>query len=86
MGSFLIEESGVFLDHPRQMPTMKNYKECVLLNNVKSLFPEPGTTGEKNKAETVTMGKQRPLDLSTEDDKLLAEQRILYNQISMAAS
>jgi hypothetical protein len=64
------------------MPT----KECVWLNNVKGLFPKPGTTGEQNKAETVTMGKSRSLDLSVEDDELLAQQRIFYNQIGTAAS
>jgi hypothetical protein len=64
------------------MPT----KECVWLNNVKGLFPKPGTTGEQNKAETITMGKQRSLDLSVEDDELLAQQRIFYNQIGTAAS
>jgi hypothetical protein len=64
------------------MPT----KECVWLNDVKGLFLEPGTTGEQNKAETVTMGKYRSLDLSVEDDELLAQQRIFYNQIGTAAS
>ena len=61
-------------------------QECVWLNNMKSLFPEPGTAGEQNQTETVTVGMQRALDLSIEDNQLLAQQRIFYNQIGTAAS
>ena len=39
-------------------------KVSVWLNNVKGLFPQPGTTGEQNEANSVTMGKQRPFHLS----------------------
>ena len=61
-------------------------QECVWLNNVKGLFPEPGKTSEQNEAETVMLGEQRSFHLSIEDDELLAQQGILYNQIGTAAS
>ena len=51
-------------------------KKCIGLNNVNGLFPELGTPGEQNDAETVTMGEQRPFHLSMENDQLLAQQRI----------
>ncbi len=35
-------------------------KESVWLNNVKGLFPEPGTTGKQNEATTVRTGNDLP--------------------------
>ena len=32
-------------------------EQCVWLNNVKGLFPEPGKPREQNKAETVSSGQ-----------------------------
>ena len=59
---------------------------CVWLNNVKGLFPEPGKTREQNEAETVMVGERRSFHLSMEDNELLAQEGILYNQIGTAAS
>jgi hypothetical protein len=52
-------------------------QECILLNNVKSLFPETRTTREQNEEETVATGQQGPFHLSIEDDEWLTEQSIL---------
>ena len=60
--------------------------ECVWLNNVKGLFPEMRRTREQNEEETVILGEQGSFHLSIEDDELLTEQGILYNQIGTAAS
>jgi hypothetical protein len=46
---------------------------------MKGLFPEAGSTGDQNEAETVTVDKQRSFHLSMEDDQLLAQKRIFYN-------
>jgi hypothetical protein len=64
------------------MPT----EECVRLNNVNSLFPEPGGMSQKDKPETVTIGKLRLLYLSIENNQLLAKESIFYDQVSMTAS
>jgi hypothetical protein len=64
------------------MPT----QECIWLNNVKDLFPETRKTYEQNEEETVATGQQGSFHLSIEDNELLAEHGILYNQIGTAAS
>ena len=61
-------------------------QECIWLNNVKGLFPETRKTREQNEEETVATGQQGSFHLSIEDDELLTEQGILYNQIGTAAS
>jgi hypothetical protein len=43
-------------------------QECVWLNKVKGLFPEPGKTREQNKAETVTTCQLWSFHLSIEND------------------
>lgn len=60
-------------------------KECIGLNDVKGLLPKPGTVGEQNELETVTIGYLRPLYLTIENDQLLAQQSIFYNQIVATA-
>ena len=60
-------------------------EQCVWLNNVKGLFPEPGKASEQNEAETVVLVEHRSCHLTTEDDELLSQQGILYNQIGTAA-
>ena len=60
-------------------------EQSVWLNNVKCLFPEPGKTSEQNEAETVVLGEYRSFHLSMEDNELLAQEGILYNQIGTAA-
>lgn len=64
------------------MPT----KECVWLNDVKGLFPEPEPMGEEYEADTVMIGKLRLLYLSIENNQLLAKESIFYDQVSMTAS
>ena len=61
-------------------------EQCVWLNNVKGLFPEPGKTSEQNKAETVMLVEHRSCHLTMEDDQLLAQQGIFHNQIGTAAA
>jgi hypothetical protein len=56
------------------------------LNNVKSLFLEPGAASEQNQADPITIGKQRSFHLPMENNHLLVEQRIFYNQIGSATS
>ena len=48
-------------------------EQCVWLNNVKGLFPEPGKTSEQHEAETVVLGEQRAFHLTMEDDELLSQ-------------
>jgi hypothetical protein len=60
-------------------------QECVWFNNVKSLFPEPGTAGEKNEDVTVMVGKPRSFLLTVEEEQLLAKQCIFYHEIRTAA-
>jgi hypothetical protein len=48
-------------------------EQCVWLNNVKGLFPEPGKTSEQNEAETVMLGENRSFHLAMEDDELLSQ-------------
>jgi len=52
---------------------------------VKGLFPEPGTTSEKDKLEAVKMGKLGLFDLPIEDDQLLTQQGIFDNKVSAIA-
>jgi hypothetical protein len=52
---------------------------------VKGLFLEPGTASEQNEAKTVTLGYLRSLNLTIEDDQLLAKECIFYNQIRTTA-
>jgi hypothetical protein len=61
-------------------------QECVWLNNVKGLFTETRKTREQNEEETVATGQQGSFHLSIEDDELLTEQSIPYDQIGTAAS
>jgi hypothetical protein len=61
-------------------------QECVWLNNMKGLFLETRKTREQNEEETVRLGEQGSFHLSIEDDELLTEQGIRYNQIGTAAS
>ncbi len=63
------------------MPTQQG----VWLNYMEGLFPELREMGKKNEAKTVRIGNLRSLDLSIQDDQLLAQQRIFYNQIDTAA-
>ena len=50
------------------------------------LFPESGEVGKENETKTVRAGQPRSFDLLFQDDQLLAQQSILYNQIGTAAS
>ena len=59
------------------MPT----KECIWLNDVKSLLPKLGKVGEQNEPETIVIGNLRSLYLSVEYNQLLTKQRIFNNQI-----
>ncbi len=60
-------------------------QECIRLNNVKSLFPKPGTVGEQKKPETIEMGNLRSLYLPVEDNQLLTKEGIFDNQIGAIA-
>jgi hypothetical protein len=51
------------------MPT----KECIWLNDVKSLLPKPGKVGEQNEPETIAIGNLRPLYLQVEYNQLLTK-------------
>ena len=59
------------------MPT----KECIWLNDVKSLLPKPGKVGEQNEPETIAIGNLMPLYLPVEYNQLLTKQCIFNNQI-----
>jgi hypothetical protein len=48
---------------------------------MKDLFPKLREVSQKNEVKTIRMGKLRSLDLSIQDDQLLAQQRIFYNQV-----
>jgi hypothetical protein len=59
-------------------------KECIRMNDVKGLLPKPGTVGEQNEPETVTIWNLRSLNQAIEDDQLLTQHRIFDNKISVA--
>jgi hypothetical protein len=61
-------------------------EQCVWLNNVKGLFPEPGKTSEQHEEKTVMLGENRSFHLAMEDDELLSQHGIFHNQIGTAAS
>jgi len=59
------------------MPT----KECIWLNDVKSLLPKPGKVGEQNEPETIVISNLKSFYLPVEYNQLLMKQRIFNNQI-----
>ena len=48
-------------------------EQCVWLNNVKGLLPEPGKASQQHEAKTVMLGEQRSFQLTMEDDELLSQ-------------
>ena len=54
------------------MPTQQG----VGLDNVQGLLPELGAPGQKDQSNAVNTGELRSLDLTPEDDELLAEQGV----------
>ena len=51
-------------------------KECIRLNNVKSLFPKPGAVGDQKEPETIAMGNLKSLYQPGEYNQLLAKESI----------
>jgi hypothetical protein len=60
--------------------------QCVWLNNVKGLFPEPGKASELNEPKTIVLGENRSFHLAMEGDELLSKHGVFHNQIGTAAS
>jgi hypothetical protein len=58
------------------MPT----PEHIWLNYIKGLFPKLRKVGKKHQAKSFRIGQLKSLDLSIENDQLLAQQRIFYNR------
>ncbi len=61
-------------------------RQGIRLNNMQGLFPESGEMGKKHDLKTVRVSQLRSLDLPIQNDQLLAQQRILHDQIGTAAS
>jgi len=62
------------------MPAQKG----VWLNNMHRSFPESGKAGKEHEPKTIRVGQLRSLDLPIQDDQLLAQQGIFYDQIGTA--
>ena len=63
------------------MPT----QDGIGLNNVQSRLPEVGEASQKGQTSPVTVGKLRPFDRAFEDDKLLAEDGILDEEVGFGS-
>jgi hypothetical protein len=61
------------------LPTHHASAGVFRLDNTQLLFPEFREVGKKNEAKTIRIGQLRSLDLSFQDDQLLAQQCTLYN-------
>jgi hypothetical protein len=59
--------------------------EVYLVEQCEELVPRIWCS-EQNQADPITIGKQRSFHLPMENNQLLAEQRIFYNQIGSATS
>jgi len=47
-------------------------------------FPDSGKAGKEHEPKTIRVGQWRSLDLPIQDDQLLAQQGIFYDQIGTA--
>jgi hypothetical protein len=54
------------------------------LDNVQGLQPEPGAASQKNETRAISRGQFWPFDLTPEDDELVAQYRVLGDQVSPA--
>ena len=63
------------------MPT----KQRFWLNDEKRLLPGPNHPGQKHQKHPVRFGTARSFHLSTEDDKLLTEERVFCHEFGLAS-
>jgi hypothetical protein len=61
-------------------------EEGIGLNNVERLFPTADCSCKQDQEQPIGPGTRWALDLTTEDDQLLAKQRIFRDEVGLGAS
>jgi hypothetical protein len=73
----------VLPEHPEELtvPAQKRLR----LDKKESLFPGPNHAGQEHQEESVSLPRDRPFDLSTENEELVLQQRVFRQQFSLAS-
>jgi len=61
-------------------------QERIGLDDEEALLPSPDPAGEEDEPEAIGWGEAWLVNLAVEDDELLAEECVLGNELSLAAS
>jgi hypothetical protein len=63
------------------MPT----KQCLRLDNEERLFPGPRHPSQEHQEQPIRLSVHRAFDLSTQDEELVAQQRVFREQFGFAS-